>query len=60
MARLMVIISLGVVVCGPPHGHYLVRSGCLFGVASWSLFRYEWSFVRSDPMVIISLGVVFC
>ena len=30
----MVIISSGVVVCGPPHGHYLVRSGRLLGVAS--------------------------
>ena len=56
----MVIISLGVVVCGPPRGHYLVRSDCLFGVAPWSLSRYEWSFFRSGPMVIISLGVVFC
>jgi hypothetical protein len=37
VARLMVIISLGVVVCGPPHGHYLVRSGRLLGGASWSL-----------------------
>ena len=35
----MVIISLGVVVCGPPHGHYLVRSDRLLGVAPWSLSR---------------------
>ena len=49
----MVIISLRVVVCGlphghylvrsgpcgPPRGHYLVRSGRLLGVASWSLSR---------------------
>ena len=35
----MVIISLGVVVFGPPHGHYLVRSDRMLGVASWSLSR---------------------
>jgi hypothetical protein len=36
----MVIISLGVVVCKEwPYGHYLVRSGRLLGVASWSLSR---------------------
>ena len=34
----MVFISLGVVICGPPHGHYLVRSGRLWP-ASWSLSR---------------------
>ena len=55
----MVIISLGVVVCGLPHGHYLVRSARLLGVASWSLSRQEWSFV-AHLMVIISLGVVVC
>ena len=36
----MVIISLGVVFCWEwSHGHYLVRSGILLGVASWSLSR---------------------
>ena len=30
----MVIMSLREIVCGPPHGHYLARSGRLLGVAS--------------------------
>ena len=34
----MVIISLRVVVCGLPHGHYLFRSGPLWP-ASFSLSR---------------------